>query len=316
MLPILVYIQSNQILVVGSSNTDMVVMTDHFPVPGETILGGKFLMNPGGKGANQAVAAARLGGRVAFISKLGKDIFGEQAVKNFVKEGIDVSGIVSDPDHPSGVALITVDKNAENSIVVAPGSNMSLGTEDIDRNLSLFENVGILLMQLEIPLKTIEYAASISYDRGTKVILNPAPAAVLPDNLYSYLYLITPNETETEFLTGIRINDESSARDAAEKLKSKGVKNVIITMGAAGAYVFTDQVQKMIPAPVVKAIDTTAAGDTFNGALAVALSEGKDMEKAVIFANKAAALAVTRMGAQSSVPTLHELMVYKFIEKE
>ncbi len=304
--------QSNQILVIGSSNTDMVVVTDHFPVPGETILGGKFLMNPGGKGANQAVAAARLGGNVAFISKLGQDIFGEQTIRNLKEEGINVSGISSDPKNPSGVALITVDKHAENSIVVAPGANMSLEIPDIDKHFFLLDNAGIVLMQLEIPLKTIEYAANSAFKKGSKVILNPAPASILPDNLYSCLYLITPNETEAGFLTGIRITDTSTAKSAAIKLKNKGCKNVIITMGASGAYIYTDQIQEMVTAPSVKAIDTTAAGDTFNGALAVALSDGKDMESAVIFANKAAALAVTRMGAQSSVPTLHELQEYNF----
>ncbi len=303
---------NRNILVIGSSNTDMVIRTDHLPQPGETLLGREFLMNPGGKGANQAVAAARLGGKVAFVSKIGKDIFGQQTIHNLEKECIDVSGVTTDPDNPSGVALIVIDSYGENSIAVAPGANMRIEKRDIDKHFSMLDEKGILLMQLEIPLITIEYAARKAFKKGAKVILNPAPAAKLPDILYSYLYLITPNETETEYLTGIKPSNISMAKKAATFFKNKGVNNVIITMGAAGAFLDTINVQKIIPAPVVNAIDTTAAGDTFNGALAAALSGGKDFESAVIFANRAAALAVTRMGAQSSVPYLKELEKFQF----
>lgn len=298
---------SHNIVVAGSSNTDMVILADHFPVPGETILGGKFLMNPGGKGANQAVAACRLGGSVAFISKVGQDVFGRQAIQNLKDEGIEVSGVAVDPENPSGVAQITVDKHAENCIVVAPGANMSLNEKDIDNSLHLIEGADILLMQLEIPLKTIVYAAKKAYEKGKKVILNPAPAALLPDELYPHLYAITPNQTEAEFLTGIKVSEEGTAREAAAFFIQKGVQLVIITMGAAGAFIYTPDIARMIPAPKVRAVDTTAAGDTFNGALAVALSQGKDLEEAVHFANSAAALAVTKMGAQSSIPALSEL---------
>lgn len=298
---------THKIVVAGSSNTDMVIVADHFPIPGETILGGKFLMNPGGKGANQAVAASRLGGSVAFISKVGQDIFGQQTIQNLIDEGIEVSGVAQDPDHPSGVAQITVDKHAENCIVVAPGANMSLNETDIDQSLELIEAADILLMQLEVPLTTIVYAGKKAFERGKRVILNPAPAAFLTDELYACLHVITPNETETEFLTGIKVIDETSAREAAEYFIKKGVDNVIITLGAAGAYIVSPEMACMVPAPKVKAVDTTAAGDTFSGAVAVALSQGKGIKNAVEFAVKAAALAVTKMGAQSSIPVLAEL---------
>lgn len=299
---------THKIVVAGSSNTDMVIVADHFPLPGETILGGKFLMNPGGKGANQAVAAARLGGSVAFISKIGQDVFGQQTTRHLIAEGIDVSGVSVDPENPSGVAQITVDKHAENCIVVAPGANMFLNKTDIDQSLHLIEAADILLMQLEVPITTIEYAAQKAFEKGKKVILNPAPAAFLPDELYACLHVITPNETETEFLTGIKVSDESSAREAAEFFINKGVRIVIITLGAAGAWLYTREIARMIPAPQVKAVDTTAAGDTFSGALAVALAKGTEkLEEAVEFACRAAALTVTRIGAQSSIPLLADL---------
>lgn len=298
----------NKILVIGSSNTDMVIYTDHFPHPGETILGGRFLMNPGGKGANQAVAAARLGGNVVFIGKTGKDLFGQEAIKNMEKEGIDISLVVVDPENPSGVAQIIVNKDAENCITVAPGSNMSLSKDDVDNIFAQLIDVELILMQLEIPLETIDYAAKLGYKAGKEVILNPAPATSLPNELYPHLYMITPNETEAEVLTGVKITNERSALEAAKILKDRGVEIVIITMGEKGAFVYTETMMKLIPAPKVKAVDTTAAGDTFNGALAVALIQGKELCQAVGFANQAASVAVTRAGAQSSIPCISELV--------
>ncbi|MCC5929427.1 MAG: ribokinase [Cyclobacteriaceae bacterium] len=296
-----------KIVVIGSTNTDMVIVADHFPAPGETILGGKFLMNPGGKGANQAVAAARLGGDVAFISKVGQDVFGQQAIQNLINEGIDVAGVAIDLDEPSGVAQITVDRHAENCIVVAPGANMTLGISDVDKMIALIESSEIVLAQLEIPLDTVRYTMKLAAKSGKKTILNPAPAVPLDDELLKSLYLITPNETETEILTGIKVTDPSSARKAAEFLIGKGVSIVIITLGANGAYVFDGSVEEQIPAPSVEAVDTTAAGDTFNGALAVALADNRPILEAVGFANQAAARTVTKMGAQSSIPFLSEL---------
>lgn len=300
--------EAKKILVVGSSNTDMVIKTNHFPAPGETILGGKFLMNAGGKGANQAVAAARLGGQVTFVGKIGNDIFGRQAVQQLKTEGINVDFVTVDPENPSGVALITVDQKGENSIVVASGSNGTLSPEDFDKAISELDKSEFVLMQLEIPVSTVEYIARISALKKKKVVLNPAPAAILSDELLKNLYLITPNETEAGLLTGIKVTDENSALNAATFLHEKGVKVVIITMGSAGAFLLADGKSEIIKAPKVVAVDTTAAGDTFNGALVVAFSEGKTIQESVIFANKAASISVTRIGAQSSVPYRKELL--------
>ena len=297
----------NRIIVIGSSNTDMVIKTGKLPVPGETILGGTFLMNPGGKGANQAVAAARLGGKVTFIMKRGNDLFGNQTVGLLMREGIDTQFIVKDLEFPSGVALITVDSKGENSIVVAPGSNGNLLPEDIPQ--MIFENgkFEILLLQLEIPLSTVEYSAVKAFERGIKVILNPAPACKLSDNLLQHIWLLTPNETETEIITGVRITDIPSAERATEVIQERGVKNVIITLGETGAFVKSENYTGLIPGVKVNPVDTTAAGDIFNGALAVAISEGRDLNDAVTFANKAASISVTRMGAQASAPYRSEI---------
>ena len=295
------------ILVIGSSNTDMVIKSTKLPSPGETILGGSFMMNPGGKGANQAVAAARLGGNVTFITKTGNDIFGSKAVELFDNENIITKYIINDTKNPSGVALIMVDQYGENSIVVAPGSNGNLSAYEIDEGVFDSGKNNILLLQLEIPLDTVVYVAEKAASKGIKVILNPAPPRHLPDYLYKCLYLITPNETEAEYLTGIKVKDSASAENAAMELRMKGVQNVIITMGASGAYVLTETMSKMITVVPVKAIDTTAAGDVFNGALAVAIAEGNNMESAVRFANGAASVSVTRMGAQASAPYRKEI---------
>lgn len=299
---------NKKILIIGSSNTDMVIKTEKIPRPGETILGGTFLMNPGGKGANQAVAAARLDGNVTFICKRGNDLFGDRAVKLFIQEGIDVSNVLKDPELPSGVAIITVDASGENSIAVAPGSNGNLLQSDIPSALFETGEYGILLLQLEIPITVVEYSASLAIKNGIKVILNPAPAQKLSDSLLKQLWLITPNETEVEILTGISAYDSPSAEKAANALQQKGVKNVIITMGCAGAYLKTESFSGMIAAVKVLPVDTTAAGDVFNGAIAVALSEGKDLREAVGFANKAASISVTRMGAQASAPYRNEII--------
>lgn len=296
-----------KIVVIGSSNTDMVIKAEKFPLPGETILGGKFFMNPGGKGANQAVAASRLGGNVTFITKIGNDIFGKQALQQFRKEGINTEFILSDPDNPSGVALITVDSKGENSIVVAQGSNGTLSPEDLQKAENELVNAEIVLMQLEIPLQTVAFAARKAAAAGKKVILNPAPAMPLPDELLKNLFLITPNKSETEALTGIEIKDLQAAETAARKLKGKGVANVVVTLGAQGAYVFTGTLSTHIPAPKVEAVDSTAAGDVFNGALAVAISEGLSIDQAVEFASRAAAISVTKMGAQASAPYRKEI---------
>jgi ribokinase len=296
-----------RIVVIGSSNTDMVVKSKKIPAPGETVIGGNFLMNPGGKGANQAVSAARLKGNVTFVTKTGNDLFGEQAKDLFLEEGIDTRFMIKDLKNPSGVALISVDENGENCIVVAPGSNATLSAYDISDEVYGNDPSDVFLMQLEIPLSTVEYVAQKMAEKGNRVILNPAPARQLSDDLLKSLYVITPNEIEAEILTGIKVVDTSSAERSAEKIYLKGAANVIITMGDAGALLYTGKSAKMIPVIPVKAIDSTAAGDVFNGALAVALSEGTDLEEAVDFANKAASISVTRMGAQVSAPYRNEI---------
>jgi len=298
---------NSSIVVIGSSNTDMVIKADHLPAAGETILGGTFFMNHGGKGANQAVAAARLGGNVIFIAKTGNDFLGQQATKIFEKENINTSHILTDPALPSGVALITVDKNGENNIVVAPGANDSLLPNDLIEARALFKNASVVLVQLEIPLVTVEFIAGQSTQAGAKMILNPAPARGLPDSLLRQLFVITPNEKEAGMLSGVEVVDLATAKEAAQKIIERGVQNVIITLGANGALVFSNGNFTHVPASEVTAIDTTAAGDVFNGALAVALSQGYDLVSATEFACKAAAISVTRLGALQSAPTHEEV---------
>lgn len=297
----------SELIVVGSSNTDMVIKAERIPKPGETILGGDFFMNQGGKGANQAVAASRLGASVAFISKLGKDIFGDQAIKSLEKENINTKYIAVSQTIHSGIANIILGESGENSIVVAPGANYDLKKEDIDVALTDLREAKMILLQLEIPLEIVKYVIRLGRRLGKKIILNPAPAHNLSDEIFVSLFAITPNETEAELLTGIKVTDEVSAHKAALLLRNKGVENVVITMGSKGAYLFTDKVQKLIPGHKVKAVDTTAAGDTFNGAFAVALLNGLGIEQSIDFANKAAAVAVTRLGAQCGIPYLNDL---------
>ena len=296
-----------KIIVIGSSNVDMVVRTSHLPAPGETILGGEFFMNQGGKGANQAVAIKRLGGNLIFMAKLGNDVLGRQSVGYFKKEGIDTRYIALDEDSASGVALISVDDHAENSIVVASGANMLLNEQDVDKMLEEMCEGDILLMQLEIPLQTVEYAARKAFGKGVKVVLNPAPARSLPKELFRHLYMVTPNRIEAEMLTGIKIANDADVEKVAEEICAMGVKNVIITLGSKGCLIREEGVSYRIDAFKVEPVDTTAAGDTFNGALCVGLSEGMDLKQAAVMASKASSIAITRMGAQSSIPYREEL---------
>nr|WP_121269641.1 ribokinase [Pedobacter schmidteae] len=299
---------TGKIIVTGSMNMDMVVKTSHIPQPGETVLGGTFFMNPGGKGANQAVAVARLGGEVAFIGKIGDDIFGKQSSQLFDEEGVNTLGILSDAENPSGIALITVDQFGENSIVVAPGANANLEPADVEQAFGMYPDGKILLIQLEIPMRTVEFAARYAQSQGMTVILNPAPANDLIPELFSLIDIITPNVNEAEVLSGVKISDITSAKEAAESLHKQGVKNVIITLGKLGAALLEDGVFYHIPAPEVETVDTTAAGDVFNGALSVAVAEGRSLKDAASFACRAAAIAVTRLGAQSSIPYRNEVL--------
>ena len=290
------------IVVIGSSNTDMVIKCEHLPAPGETILGGDFFMNAGGKGANQAVAAARLNGDVTFIAKVGNDVFGKEAIELFNKENIKTEYIFIDEKNPSGIALINVDAKGENSITVAQGANGNLLVDDIKKAESILHDATIILVQLEIPIETIEYVATIAKQHNKKFILNPAPACSLSDDLLSKVSIITPNEKEASMLTGIEINNIDDAKQAAKILSAKGIKTVIITLGEDGALLYQNEQFNLIETNKVTAVDTTAAGDVFNGALAVALSEQKNIEDAVRFANIAASISVTRLGAQASAP--------------
>lgn len=299
---------TGKIIVAGSMNMDMVVKTSHIPQPGETVLGGTFFMNPGGKGANQAVAVARLGGAVAFIGKIGDDIFGKQSSQLFDEEGVNTLGLLSDAENPSGIALITVDQFGENSIVVAPGANADLEPDDVEQALCLHPDGKILLVQLEIPMRTVEFAARYANGKDMTVILNPAPANDLIPELFSLIDIITPNVNEAEVLSGVKITDITSAKEAAESLHQQGVKNVIITLGKLGAALLEEGVFYHIPVPEVETVDTTAAGDVFNGALAVAVAEGRSLKDAASFACRAAAIAVTRLGAQSSIPYRNEVL--------
>lgn len=296
-----------KIVVVGSSNTDMIVKVPRIPKPGETILGGKFSTAAGGKGANQAVAAARASGDVTFIARVGDDMFGEQARRAFEADQINVKFVKTDKIEPSGVALIFVDETGENSIAVASGANASLSPEDVNEAMEVIQSADILLMQLETPLETVRRAAEIARQTGVKVILNPAPAYPLDDDLLTNLTIITPNESEAELLTGIPVNDVPGAEKAAVALLNRRLEVVVVTLGNKGALLKTRDMTKVVPGFKVDAVDATAAGDVFNGSLAVAIAEGKTLEQAVRFANAAAALSVTKLGAQPSAPKREEI---------
>ncbi len=299
---------NSKILVIGSSNTDMTVVADKLPSPGETVIGGHFSMGPGGKGANQAVAVCRLGQQAGFVCKIGRDIFGDNALKAYRAEGLDTTGVLR-CDTPSGVALITVDAGAENCIVVASGANAEMTPEDIDSLKDLITGAEVLLMQLEIPLPAVRRAAHIAHEAGVTVVLNPAPAVPLDGSLLADVDILVPNEHEAALLSGLPVDDEKSAGAAAAYLQSMGVRDVIITLGARGALVCRGaDAPVAVPALKVKAVDTTAAGDTFCGALCVALTEGLSLEQAARFAARAAALTVQRVGAQEAIPYRNELI--------
>ena len=295
------------LLVVGSANMDLVVTCDNFPRPGETVFGRSFATYPGGKGANQAVAAARLDGDVIFLAKLGNDPFGDELESHLRESGVRVEYLLRDNNAPTGVALITVDKSGQNEILVISGSNMELGPDDLVARTELFDRVGAVLIQLETPIETAVAAAEIASRRDVTVVLNPAPASELPDTLLQKIDFLTPNELEAEMLSGIPVTDIESAERAARRLLDRGVANVIVTLGEIGALRVGRTGVQYAAAPVVDAVDSTAAGDAFNGAFALALSWGWQPSDALDLAVHAASLSVTLRGAQPSLPSLTDL---------
>jgi len=299
--------QTPRIVVVGSSNTDMVVKSQRLPSPGETVTGGQFVLAAGGKGANQAVAAARLGAEVTLVAKIGQDVFGEQAIEGYRAEGIATDLILRDPEDHTGVALILVDEQGENLISVASGANHRLLPEDIEQAAERIRTADVVMLQLEIPVETVAYTARLAAEAGVPVILDPAPAAPLEAALLGQVAYLTPNESEAEGLTGVPVRDEDSARTAASQLRDRGARHVIVTMGTKGALVASGRQAVLVPSYTVEARDSTAAGDAFNGGLALAVAEGVGLEEAVRRASLVGALSVTRLGAQPSLPTQEEV---------
>ena len=302
-----------KIVVAGSANPDMIINVPRIPQPGETVLGGRFSMAAGGKGANQAVAAARAGGQVCFIARVGNDTFGEQAIAGYRAAGIDIGHVRQDDHLPSGIAEIFVAGNGENSIAVAPGANANLTPADIQHAADKIAAAAVLLLQLESPLESVIEAAKIAHEHGIPVILNPAPAQALPDELCKYITYLTPNESELRLISGSPTNNQQSIVRAAKSLLNNSVRQVIVTLGSRGSLAISEQNVIEKPAYVVAAVDTTAAGDVFNGALAVALTENKNIDKGIMFASAAAAISVTRPGAQPSAPNRNE--IEKFIRE-
>ena len=303
-----------KIVVVGSSNTDFAVRVDRMPRPGETVLGGAFHQAAGGKGANQAVAAARAGGDVAFIACVGADALGDQAIEGFVSDGIDTTLVARTSKAASGVALILVDQQGENSIAVASGANAALTPDHLKQAQEAITEADVLVVQLEIPMETVRAAVEMAAKADVDVVLNPAPAQPLENDLLEKVAVLTPNETEAVQLTGVEVDDGEALDRAAEALLAKGVGAVLLTLGPRGVFVATPDVRQQVPGFRVEAVDTTAAGDVFNGALAVALAEGRPLVEAARFANAAAALSVTRQGAQPSAP--HRAAIEKLIGQD
>lgn len=295
---------SPRITVVGSLNTDLVFRAPALPQPGETVSGGEFATFLGGKGANQAVGAARLGARVAMVGCVGGDDFGRRLVDGLRADGVDVSHVRVDRESVSGTALITVDPRGQNTIVVAPGANWRLTPEDVARAEPLVRDSAVLLLQLEVPMDAVLAAARLASAHGVRVVLDPAPAPrePLPDDLLGLVDVVNPNESEARALTGVAVPDEAGASEASARLLSAGAKAVVIKLGERGAFVHDGTRGQMLPAIAVDPVDTTAAGDAFAAALAVGLAEGMSLLEAARFANAAGALSVTRRGAQPSLP--------------
>jgi len=294
-----------KMVIVGSANTDMVIKTRRLPGPGETVIGDKFIMAAGGKGANQAVAAARLGAHVTFVARLGTDVFGDQAIAGYEREGIDTSFIARDAHHSSGVALIFVDAHGENSIAVASGANAHLTAADVEQAQKPIANADVLLVQLEVPMDAVRRAIELANDAGTRAVLNPAPAKEIDRALLAQLSIATPNEHEIKVVVG-----EPDPERAVLQMLEAGTATVLVTLGPKGVLWATSQAREIVPAFAVQAVDTTAAGDAFNGGLACALGRGLPMAEAIRYANAVAAISVTRMGAQPSLLGWNEVETF------
>ncbi|EKO3564537.1 ribokinase [Vibrio metschnikovii] len=297
----------NKLVVLGSVNADHVLQVPTFPRPGETLHGRNYQVIPGGKGANQAVAAARLTADIGFIACVGDDAFGIESCERFKLDGMDIRGVKVQADCPTGIAMIQVSDHGENSICLSAEANDRLTAEAIEDDLASIRAASYLLMQLETPIDGIIKAAQVAKQAKTNVVLNPAPARELPLSLLSCVDVITPNETEAQVLTGITVTDDASAQQAATVLHQQGIEIVIITLGAKGVWLSENGRGQMIPGFRVSATDTTAAGDTFNGAFVTGLLENMPLESAIKFAHAAAAISVTRFGAQTSIPTRQEV---------
>ncbi len=295
------------VLVVGSANMDLVVQCSRFPLPGETIFGNNFQMFPGGKGANQAVSCARLGIKTYFIGKMGQDELGKRLSETMMNDRVDLTNLFTDKSKHTGTALITVDSNGQNQIIVISGSNMKLTPADVRKKKEIFTKTRVVLTQLEIPLETVIETARLARENDAIFILNPAPACEIPDEIYPLINYLTPNETELQMLSNMMVTDVVSAEKAAKIMLEKGVQNIIITLGAKGALLVNKYHTELYKTRKVDVVDTTAAGDAFNGALAYSFASRKEIPEAILFANRAAAISVTRLGAQSSMPVIAEL---------
>jgi ribokinase len=296
-----------RVTVVGSLNMDLIARSPRIPRPGETIIGGDFHTAPGGKGANQAVAAARLGARVSMIGRVGRDAFAGQLLDNLSAAGVDHTFVIQDSEVATGVALIVVDDAGENSIVVASGANMRLSPADVDEAEAVIAGADALLLQLESPLETVIRAAEVARAHGVTVILNPAPARSLPAELLAMVDVLIPNESETSLLTGLPVSNQAEAETAATALREMGVGTVILTLGERGALLAREEETEQVLAFEVTPVDTTAAGDAFVGGFTVAMAGGQPLAEAVRWGNAAGALATTKLGAQPSLPTRQDL---------
>jgi ribokinase len=303
-----------KIIVVGSTNTDLILKVKKLPLPGETIIGGDFNMNLGGKGAIQAITSARMGSETMFICKVGSDIMGEKAIEQFQNEGIFTPFVFKDKILPSGVAIVFVDQEGASSVSMAPGANSSLSISDIKKAENVFNEGDILLIQMQIPLETIIYTIEMAYSRGLKIILNPAPALKLPIEIYKMLFAITPNETEIAILSGIMVSNPESLKMAAEVMLEKGIENIIVTLGLKGLFVKNKEIEQILTAPEVEPADVSAVGDVFNGAFASAIFNQQNLLDSLNFAINASAVSVSRNGSIDSIPKKKEVESFSGIK--